>query len=189
MARAKQQLQQQKQQQQHKKKHRNNHNAWEDARPIHTLSELPDAIKSRTKRVETARTRAYIAAQRKAQQLARPSSSASPFLPRSRHRTKTKSLAQASAMALAAAAASDNPSNPASVLTEFELSQRSYTRKLTSPKQVGFMRALNKIEKKHNVTSFTQHMEQFKVRSRGQRGGQKKKKPTDGRLEWRTLKL
>ena len=72
------------------------------------------------------------------------------------------------------------------MLAEFELAQRSYTRKLTSPKQVGFMCALHKIEKRHNVTSFTQHLEEFQA---GSPASRQRRRATYDRLEWRTIKL
>jgi hypothetical protein len=163
-------------------------NDWEDQRPIQSLAELPEAIRVRTKRMEDERTRAYIASQKKAALLTRPMST-------SLRKLKVRAMSAGSGGGEGGGAGADGdapepgfPSNSAaSVLAEFELAQRSYTRKLTSPKQVGFMRALHKIEKKHNVTSFTQSIDEFKPQTSADR--QQRNNANRGAIQWRTLKL
>lgn len=176
----------------------NRQEKWEDSRPIQSLAELPEAIKSRTKRVEDERTSAFLAAQRKAQQRHVPRPLFSAPSSRGGGGGGSSSKSRRSALREAVEAVKEDSLTPfssspaAGVLAEFELSQRSvYSQKVTSPKQVGFMRALHRIEKKHNVSSFTQKIEKFKPRGSSSSSQRKLRRKTSSsnKLEWRTIKL
>eukprot|EP00750_Incisomonas_marina_P024707 INCI5139.52.p1 GENE.INCI5139.52~~INCI5139.52.p1 ORF type:complete len:225 (-),score=34.83 INCI5139.52:191-865(-) len=163
---------------------------WKDSRPIQSLAELPEAIKSRTKRVEEERTSAFLAAQRKAQHHHVPRPVFSAPSSRSSNKSRRSALRQAVKAVKEDSLVPFSSSPAAGVLAEFELSQRSvYSQKVTSPKQVGFMRALHRIEKKHNISSFTQKIAKFQPRSASSQRKLTRKPSSSNKLEWRSIKL
>ncbi len=74
-----------------------------------------------------------------------------------------------------------------SVLRELAQEQRRYAAKLSRPKELVFVQRLHRIEKRHNVTTFTQQMDLFKPEA-SKFGTARKVASTNG-LVWRTLKL